>query len=64
MHTFTNPEVFKTDAPSKILVEILKYYKLKEVGKDNLFKNVEENSIGHKLLSIDVTVEPKFDLDI
>ncbi|KRX01914.1 hypothetical protein PPERSA_05753 [Pseudocohnilembus persalinus] len=64
--TFTNPDIYKTDAPNNIIYDIVKKYKIKLVGEENLFNKIEQDKlpVPYKLLSREVEIDPKFDLQI
>ena len=51
--SYYDPNLFKTDAPVNAIYDILKQYK-QEKYKDDYYKNVDEKSYKHRILSKEI----------
>jgi tRNA (guanine26-N2/guanine27-N2)-dimethyltransferase len=49
--TYYNSYLWKTNAPPSVIYEIFKQFKLQTYGKDDIFKNLKEGTVGHTVLS-------------
>jgi tRNA (guanine26-N2/guanine27-N2)-dimethyltransferase len=61
VQSYYDPNLFKTDAPTNVLYDILKQYK-KENSKneDEYYKNIDKNSYKYKILSKEIKYKPNF----
>jgi hypothetical protein len=61
--TYYDPKLFKTNAPPEVIYDIFKAWKHEVYGgdKEKMFRNINEGSLAHRILSKDVSVKPNFD---
>ena len=57
---YYNPYLFKTDATPEVLYDIFKKYKIDNYPKENLFKNMTDDSYKSKILKKDIKHNPTF----
>ena len=57
--SYYDPNLFKTDAPTSVIYDILKQYK-KENYKEDYVRNVKEGTYKYNILSKDIKVVPTF----
>lgn len=61
---YIEKNTIRTDAPSHIVFDILKYWKKFERGEENYLKHVEKDSATFKSLTKHITIKPDFTLKI
>ena len=60
VQSYYDPNLFKTDAPVKVIYDILKKYKKENYKEEDYLKNVNKDSYKYNILNKEIKVQPKF----